>query len=145
MSYIGSTFSCLASTPATEDQSGYEALSLTEVGNVVSHSPIGDVYEDQAVTLLKTGRTKHSNGAADGGTITVTIDGEDFTDAGMVILEAGEGTNTAHTFAFATNDQTYYMQGIVQGIRTLEATSSQRAGLEVTLAINTGLTRVAAA
>lgn len=145
MSYIGSTFKVAATTPATFDETGYESLSLTEVGEVISHTAIGDTYGDQSVTLLKTGRTKHSNGAADGGTVTIMIDGEDFTDAGLAILETAEGTNTQHTFAFETPNQTRYSTGIVQGIRTMGADADTRAGIEVIIAINSKQLRVAAA
>lgn len=143
MSYIGSTFSLVAGAPATEDQAGYEALTFVEVGKVVSMSPVGDTYEDQSQTLLKTGRTKHSNGAADGGEVTIMIDGEDFTDAGVVLLEAAEGTNTNQSFHFASTAQDRYSQGIVRGIRTLSMDASTRSGFEVTIALNNAITRVA--
>jgi len=146
MSYIGTTFSLVAETPTTEDQSGYEALTTpTEVGRVVSVSAIGDTYEDLSETLLKIGRTVHNNGAADGGEVTITIDGEDFTDAGLSELETAEGTNTNYTFVYATTKQTYYCQGIVKGVRTRDMETSTKAGLVVTLHHNTGITRVAAA
>lgn len=145
MSYIGTTVSVAQSAAVTEDAASYGAVAVTEIGRIVSHTALGDSYQDQAQTLLKTGRTVHDNGAADGGEVTLTVDGEDFDDAGVAILEAAEGTNQNHVFKFAGPKQTRYLQGIIRGIRTLNADASTKSGLEIIVGVNTGIVRVASA
>lgn len=143
MSYIGETVSCVASTPAADDESGFEALSYTELGKVISRSEIGDSHTDQSATLLKTGRTKHDNGAKDGGEINVMIDGEDFTDAGLAIIEGKNGTSDEVSFEFAGPAQTRYVYGVVRNLRTMTGDANTKAGIQFTIAVNSATIRVA--
>lgn len=145
MSYISTIVSVSAGTPATEDQTGYEAKSYGELGRVVSHSEVGDTHTDQSVALLKTGRTSHGNGTVDGGEITLTIDGEDFTDAGLAIIEAKNGTQDEVSFKFEGPNQTRYVYGIIRNLRTMTGDTQTKAGMTFVLAVNSGVTRVAAA
>lgn len=144
MSYIGTEISVVAQKPAAEDQSGYESLSTTVIGKVVSSSEMGDQHQDQSSTLLKDGRTKHANGAADGGDINVTIDGEDYTDAGLAIIEEANGTNVEHSFKFEGPEQTRYVYGVVRNLRTNTFDTQTKSGLTFTISVNSGITRVAA-
>lgn len=145
MSFIGETISVVSGTPATEDVSGYEALSMDELGNVISRGELGDTHEDQAATLLKTGRTDHDNGAKDGGIVAFEIDGEDFTDAGLAIIDAANGTSTNVSFKSAGPNQTRYFYGVVRNLKAKEGTASTKAGIMFEVAVNSGITRVAAA
>ena len=145
MSYIGGTLSVVSGATTPEDASTYGAKSYTEIGNVISAGEIGDTHEDLAATLLKTGRTKHSNGAKDGGEVNVMIDGEDFTDAGMVIIEAANGTSTEHSFELAGPTQTWYFYGLVRNLRTLEQDANTKSGIQFTIAVNSATVRTATA
>jgi hypothetical protein len=144
MSFIGETISCASGTPATEDETGYEALSMDEIGNIISRGELGDTHEDQSATLLKTGRTKHDNGAKDGGVVAFEIDGEDFTDAGLAILDTANGTSTEVSFKSAGPNQVRYFYGVVRNLKVKQADGSTKAGVMFEVAINSGITRVAA-
>lgn len=145
MSYIGGTLSVVSGATSPEDASTYQAKSFTEIGNVISASEIGDTHEDLSAALLKTGRTKHSNGAKDGGEINIMIDGEDFTDAGLAIIEAANGGNTEHSFELAGPTQTWYFYGLVRGLRTMAQDASTKSGIQFTIAVNSATVRVASA
>lgn len=142
ISFIGSTLSIVASTPASEDQSGYEALSFTEVGKVVSIGELGDESEDIAFDLLKPGRRTHVSGVKDLGEIPVTIE-YDKSDAGQDILRAANNGNTTHTFKVTDSDgDDYYFQGLVANVRDLERTASQYKGFTMVIRGQTGVTIV---
>lgn len=142
ISFIGSTLSIVASTPATEDESGYTALSFTEVGNVVSFGELGDESEDIAFDLLKPGRKTHVNGVKDLGEIPVTIE-YDRSDAGQVIVRAANNGNTTHTFVMTDTDgDDYYFQGLVANLKDLERTASQYKGANFVIRGQTGVTKV---
>jgi len=128
ISYIGTTISVVAATPATEDDTGYSALSWTEIGKVVSLSELGDTVEDIAFNLLKGGRTKHVNGTKDVGDITGTYE-YDSADAGQVILRSGAGSNTVHSLKVEDTDGNIkYLQGVVADVRDYERVANQYKG-----------------
>jgi hypothetical protein len=142
ISFIGSTLACVASTPASEDQSGYEALSYTAIGNVVSIGEHGDTSEDVSFTLLQTGRVKHINGAKDGGEISVTID-YSRADAGLTLLEASNNSNTTHSFRITDSDgDDWYFQGVIANLRVMERTASQYKGLTFVIRVQSAEVKV---
>lgn len=128
MTYIGSTLSIAAATPATEDVAAYAALTWTEIGNVVSMGELGDESEDVSFDLLKTGRRTHVNGVKDVGEVAVTIEVES-ADAGQVILRAANNTNTSHSFRVTDTDgETRYFYGLVANLKDMERTASTYKG-----------------
>lgn len=142
MSYIGATLSVVAGTPATENQVGYEALSFVEIGKIVSIGELGDSHADNTAELLKSGRTDHQNGVADGGEVPVVYE-HSASDAGIVIVEAGNGSNTNHSFRIADPDgQVTYFQGIIANNKQRERTAANRKGGSFAMRVNTGLTKV---
>lgn len=143
-SYVGSTLSVVASTPAAEDQSGYEALSYTEVGKVISIGEIGDTSEDINFDLLKPGRRSHVNGVKDLGEISVVIE-LDNTDAGLTIIQAANNSNTTHSFVVTDSDgEDVYFQGLVANLRDSERTANTYKGASFVIRGQTGVTRVTA-
>jgi hypothetical protein len=145
MSFIGETTYLASGTPATEDETGYEAMSMDELGSVISRGELGDTHEDQSATLIKTGRTDHDNGAKDGGVVAFEIDGEDFNDAGLALVEAGNGTSTNYSFKVAGPNQVRYFYGVIRNLKVKQGDASTKAGVMFEVAINSGITRVAAA
>ena len=144
ISYVGSTLSVVASTPATEDQSGYEALSFTEVGLVVSISAIGDTSEDINFDLLKTGRRSHVNGVQDLGEISVTIEVGN-SDAGQEIVRGAANGNTTHSFVVTDADgEDVYFQGVIANYQDSERTANTYKGATFVIRGQTGVTRVTA-
>lgn len=142
ISYIGSTLGVVASTPASEDQSGYEALSFTNVGKVISISELGDTSEDITFDLLQTGRRSHVSGVKDLGEVAVAIE-YDRDDAGLTILEAANNGNTTHSFRVTDTDgDDYYFQGVVANLRDNERTASGYKGMTFVIRGQTGVTKV---
>ena len=142
ITFIGSTLSVYAGTPATEDQTGYEALTWVEVGNVVSIGGLGDTSEDVTFDLLKTGRRSHVSGVKDVGEVPVTIE-YNRSDAGLTILEAANNGNTTHSFRVTDSDgDDYYFQGLVANMTDNERTASQYKGINFVMRGQTGITKV---
>lgn len=142
ISFIGSTLSIVAGTPATEDQAGYEALSYTEVGKIVSIGELGDTSEDISFDLLKPGRKTHVNGVKDIGEVPIVLE-TDTADAGQVILEAANNGNVTHSFRVTDSDgEDVYFQGLVANMRDNERTASNYKGKSGVLRGQSGITRV---
>ena len=142
ISYIGSTLAIVAATPSAEDQSGYEALSFTPVGRVVSIGELGDTSEDIAFDLLQPGRRSHVNGVKDLGEVPVTLEYLR-SDAGLTILESAANGNTTHSFRVTDSDgDDYYFQGLIANLRDFERTANQYKGLTFVIRGQTGVTKV---
>ena len=142
ISYIGSTLAVVASAPAAEDASSYAALSYTTVGQVISIGELGDTNEDIAFDRLADGRKVHVNGVKDLGDIAVELD-YDRDDAGLTIIEAGEGSNTTHSFKIEDSDgDVYYFQAIISNFRTTERRPSQYKAVQFVMRGRSGVTKV---
>jgi len=142
ITYIGSTLSVVASAPATEDQSGYEALSWTEVGKVISIGELGDTSEDVTFDILKTGRRSHVSGVKDLGEISVVLE-YDRADAGLTILETANNGNTTHSFKVTDTDgDDFYFQGVIANLRDSERSASAYKGQTFVIRGQTGVTKV---
>ena len=139
--YIGATLSVVASVPATEDAAGYGLLTFVEIAKVISVGQIGDTHEDLSDTLLKTGRTDHLNGAVDGGEVEVVLEYDPAdADPGYAIIDAGNGTNTQHSFELVDPDsETHYFQGVIANLKHRERTASTRKGATFTIRVNSGI------
>lgn len=86
ISFIGGTLGVVVGVPATEDASGFGALTYVTVGDVTVGPETGDESEDLSVTTLA-GRTKHANGAKDGGSRNIAYI-YNASDAGQIIIRA---------------------------------------------------------
>jgi len=119
---VGCTVHIVASTPATEDQTGYEALSFTEVGEVLSVPQTGNTSNAGTLNLLKTGLTQHYNGSQIVSPFTVPYK-YNRSDAGQVIVRAGENGTAEHTMKITDPDgDDYYIQGVIGSILQSERT-----------------------
>ena len=142
ISFIGSTLKVVASTPAAEDASSYGALSMTTIGQVVSIGEIGDTNEDIAFDRLADGRRVHVNGTKDMGDIPVVID-YSRDDAGLTILEAGEGSNTTHSFVIEDSDgDKYYVQALIANFKTAAREANAYKSVSFVMRSQTGITKV---
>jgi hypothetical protein len=137
---LGTTFKVAVGKPATEDQTGYGALTWTEVGGVVSLPERGDSVEDVSEPVLKDGRIEHFIGAKDGGVIDIPvkfIEG----DAGQAALASGAGTDTVHSFQEVDTDgEAHFYYGRIMSYMTREATANSFKGRTAKIAINSGRT-----
>ena len=127
ISYIGAVVAVSATTPATEDASGFGALSYTTVGQMISFGQTGDEAEDISIPLLA-GRTLHVNGAKNGGSRAFAYQYE-IADAGQIILRAQNNSNTTVSVKITDPDgKIEYFHGRVANIMRTERTSSSYKG-----------------
>lgn len=144
ISYIGSTLSIAASTPSSEDASGYGAISYIVVGKVISIGEVGDTSEDITFDLLASGRRSHVNGVKDLGEISVVLE-TDLSDAGLAVLKAANNGNTTHSFEITDSDgESVYFQGLVANLRDSERTANTYKGSSFVMRGQTGVVRVEA-
>ena len=142
ISFIGSTLKVVASTPAAEDASSYGALSMITVGKVISIGEIGDTNEDIAFDRLADGRRVHVNGTKDMGDIPVVLD-YDRDDAGLTIIEAGEGSNTTHSFLITDSDgDQYYFQGLIANFKSPAREANAYKSVNFVIRSQTGITTI---
>jgi len=115
-SLVGVTVAIAASVPATEDASDYAAIITTEIGKVLSVPETGNTSNAGTVTLLKNGVTQHYNGSKVVSPFTVPYV-YSLTDAGQVIVRAGENGTTEHTLVITDPDgDIYYIQGVIGSV-----------------------------
>ena len=90
---LGATYSISAAEPATYDDTGFAALTFTEVGEVATLGDFGPTFEDVTFVPLKTGVTQHRKGGADYGELSMSV-AYDEADAGQVLIKSGvDGAN----------------------------------------------------
>ena len=138
---IGTTLAVSATGPATDDAAGYGALTFTEVGSVESIGERGDTHEDITFTDLKTGRTGHVKGAADGGSFTVTCHTEDYANTGQDMVRtaaAADDTPTATLWVAETDraGNIDYYEAVFADYRNQEASGSSYESCSFSLRVN---------
>jgi hypothetical protein len=114
---VGTVISATASQPATEDQTGYEALSWTVVGEVTDIGESGGSATITTFTPVASGVVNKRKGSIDYGTMALAI-AKDAADTGQILLKAGfDGAqrDTVHSFLVAepnSGDEAYFMGSI---------------------------------
>lgn len=133
---LGTKFKIATGKPATEDQTGYGALTWNTVTGVASLPQRGDTVEDVNEAALADGRVEHFVGAKDGGTLEIPIKFVE-SDAGQAALESAAGTNTTYSFQEVDADSvaTFYY-GRVMSLQRREATPSSFKGYVLMIAVN---------
>lgn len=114
---IGTQLSVVKGAPATNDQSGFEALTYTDVAQVESLSEFGGTREVPTFTPLDTGVVAKFAGSKNYGSTTIPIAYN--SNSGQIILEEGfdgSGDGSIHSFKIA-NDAAgvIYFQGYITG------------------------------
>ena len=90
---LGASYSISAGEPATYDDTGFAALTYTEVGEVANLGDFGPTFEDVTFVKLKTGLTEHRKGSVDYNELSMSI-AYDGADAGQILIKAGvDGAN----------------------------------------------------
>jgi hypothetical protein len=144
ISYIGSKLWVKAQLPASFTATGYNALTFVEVKGIVDVGEVGDQQNDIVIDTL-VGRVEHVNGSSDLGEIPVSYNFIS-ADAGQVIIRAGAGTNTAHSFKVQDADgKVAYFHGVIANVRDRARSSSEYKGETFTIRGNSAVVRAAAA
>ena len=114
----GLTVSISTATPATFDKVGYDAITFTVVGEVVSVSEYGGTTEEVTHTPLNTATVEKLKGAKNYGNLAMEL-GYDPSDAGQAILSDGfDGANDGvqHSAKIEYSDGTIdYIYGYIFG------------------------------
>ena len=137
---IGGVLSISAAAPATYDETGYDALTWTEIGGVISIPERGDTSELIQVNDLKTGRTLKANGVLDYAEIVIPLIRDD-TDAGQVIVKANKNTNTLVSIRYEDNaGKQENVTGYVANLLPSEASAETFSGTSFAFRSTTGVT-----
>lgn len=99
----GTTIGISASTPATFDEAGYEALTFTNIGNIEDGGEHGRVYQEVTFNPIDTRGTKKYKGSFNEGTKTLSI-AYNSDDAGMVLLKQALNSDSDYSFEVAYPD-----------------------------------------
>lgn len=112
----GTALAISAGVPATQDASGYAALTYTEIGLIEKIGAIGAMFNKVEFTPLKGPKQKHK-GSVDYGSLQPTLAHDD-ADAGQTLLRtaADNATSTKYAFKVTYPDGAIrYFQGRVFG------------------------------
>ena len=140
-SYIGALISVSAAVPATVDASGFNALSWTLVGKIVSWGSVGDTTDNISVPLLS-GRVVHLNGASDGGEIAFTFVYDTAPDSGQTIIINNSNTNVnCSTKIVDPDSKIAYNFGLFANVQDMERTNGGYKGLSGVFRVNSATVR----
>lgn len=135
---LGTALKIAVGKPATEDQTGYGALTWVDVGGVVSIGERGDNVEDISEPTLTDGRNEHFGGLKDGGEVSMPIKHIEG-DAGQAIIVPNGGSNTTYSFQEVDIDgEAHFYFGRLGSVRRREATTSSNKGYMATIRVNSG-------
>jgi hypothetical protein len=112
----GSSIAISAAAPATQDATGFAALTFTETGNCEKIGTIGATFAKTEFQPLK-GPKQKLKGSADYGSLQPSI-AIDETDAGQTLMRAAADDETNALYSFRVTYQSgakRYFQGRVFG------------------------------
>lgn len=133
----GTTLSVSASNPATFNEAGYGALSMTLVGEVTDLGEFGREYNLVTHNPLASRGTVKKKGSFNEGAITLQL-GLDNADAGQAILQAARDSDNDYSFKIALQGgDIYYFQAQVMGFKVGVGGVDQITSASVTLEITT--------
>jgi hypothetical protein len=106
----GTTIKVTASQPATYDAAGYNALSMTTIGEVTNLGEFGREYALVTHNPVGSRGTVKKKGSFNEGTIAMTV-GLDTDDAGQILMKAAAASDNNYSFLITTqNGDKYYFQ-----------------------------------
>lgn len=138
---LGTFMSVSATLPATYDETGYEALTPSKIGEITDVPSYGPQHDVVSHVPLETGITAKFHGAKNNGSITVPM-ALDKADAGQVILKAGLASKARHAFKVTFPDgSSEYFSAKIFSFRT-GASIGNVVMAEVMLEIETDIVEV---
>lgn len=133
---LGITLKYATGRPATEDQSGYNALSWGDIKGVLSLPERGDDVETASEPTLEDGRVEHFNGARDGGIIEIPIKHIEG-DTGQAAMETNDGTNNTVSFQEVDPDlSAHFYFGRVVSMKRRASSATTFKGYILRVAVN---------
>ncbi len=144
---IGVTIGVSTAAPATQDQTGYSALTYTLVGGTLTIPAFGGTSSATTSTPLDTGYICKSQGPIDWGQLTLNnlyIDG----DAGHALLLSGlNGADKGNDLSFEItypNGAVRYTAGIVSSYTETPGSAGDNIMMDATIDLNYEPVRVSA-
>jgi len=140
----GTTIEVSASLPATFDDTGYAALSYTNVGEVTAIGSFGQSAALVTHNPLDSRVTVKRKGSYNYGTLTLEM-ARDPADAGQTILVAAQNDDNSHSFKVTLQDGTVlYFTGQVMGYETSVSGTDAITSASCTVEIDQPIVTVAA-
>jgi hypothetical protein len=99
----GAKLSITASLPATETDSGYGALSYTEIGEVIDIPEYGKTYNPVTYIPLADRKVRKLKGSYNTGSVTVAL-ARDPDDAGQLLAQAALDSDNNYSFELEYSD-----------------------------------------
>jgi hypothetical protein len=138
MTSAGTTLAIVATSPATFDEAGFEALApYTTIGEITSiDGDIGRVYNLVTHNPLATRATRKYKGSYNSGSVTIAL-ALDKDDAGQILLEAALTSDSAYSFKLVRQDLTVlYFRAMVmsapENYGGVDAITTRSVTLEIT-------------
>lgn len=143
-SLSGATFAMSASLPATEDSTGYGALSFSTVGNVTDFGSIGAETNLVSYTPVDTGIVNKRKGSKNYGSQSVTVVLDD-DDTGQDLFKTAALSQNVYSFCVTKNDGSkYYYKGLVMGFPIQLGTVDDMIQVSVPIEVDSKIVEVAA-
>ena len=118
MTTAGSQFKLTAAAPATYDATGFNALTMTLVGEVTDLGEVGREYNVVNHNPISDRRTKKIKGSYNAGSIALQF-GRDFADAGQQLLFAAVASDAEYSMVIILqNGKKLYFTGLVTSFKT---------------------------
>lgn len=135
-STVNSKVKISASTPASFDETGYAALTFTQVGEITDFGTIGRKSGVATHTPVDTGVTQKFKTSFDEGEMTLSL-ALDTADAGQVLMEAARDSKLAYSFEITIQEGTkFYFQALVTSfditLGTVESITNAASTLQIT-------------
>lgn len=105
MTSAGTTLAISASLPSTYNETGFEAVTYTDIGEVVTLPEYGKAFNLITHNPLSDRKTYKFKGSYNNGSVTVQI-AKDSDDAGQVIVSAAADSDNSYSFEVTLNDGT---------------------------------------
>ena len=124
--------------PATVDAAGFAAVgTYVRLKGLLNIPQTGDTAEDVSEATLDEGRTEHTFGVVDGGSIELSIKGIEG-DAGQNIITGERNLNDTYSFKFIDSDtgKVTYKFGRIGPVQRRERTPNSFQGYIVPIMFN---------
>jgi hypothetical protein len=133
----GTTLKVHATAPATFDASGYNALTMTTVGEVTDLGEFGREYALVTHNPVGSRGTVKKKGSFNEGTMSMSL-GLDTDDAGQILLKAASLSDNDYYFTVTTqNGDKYYFAAQVMSFKVGVGSTDQITAASVTLELTT--------
>src|SRR5688500_11646387 len=135
-SYAGTTLKISASTPATYDATGYDALTYTNLAEITDLGEFGRDYALITHNPIGSRGTVKKKGSFNEGTMALQL-ALDTDDAGQVLVKAASMSDNDYSFLVTTqNGDKYYFQAQVMSFKvnlgSVDSITAASVNLELT-------------